>query len=978
MPTIVDMADRLDMSAEEALTALKKLDYKVENVESEITDEQCDILMDVDEDPSTLDAMLAERQKKVEEEEKRAQQRLANLKKATEAKKKKAAAKKKKTSAKKKPAAAEKVVVAEIAPPEEDATNGQAPPAEIIPVVEVEEEAPAPAPEVEAKVEAEVEAQPVVEDEATPAAEILPPPPVEEPPAEEESKVVAEILPDIPVEEGESADPAAAKTEANAEDPDAGHMGKLAEAEKKHEDEERRRKEREKNQKEERPLPTPDPAVVAEVIRRAEEKKRLREQPRSRPAAAGGASTPGAATPARGGREALNRDLERTRGGGGGPPSPGGAGGRPGAGKKTGKTARKRQKRTERARALEDTMRRDAAAAVREFESGGLGGSKRRKKKKREDGEGGSDVFNTGGLIEVDDTMTVEQLSEAIGVPVADLILALMDEDIMATKNEVLSLELVRKLASQYNYEVQGAIPEEEALVAEEADAPEDLVLRAPVITVMGHVDHGKTSFLDAVRRENVAAGEAGGITQHIAAYDVETDAGHATFLDTPGHEAFTAMRARGSQVTDVVVLVVAADDGVKPQTIEAIDHARAAGVPIVVAVNKCDKPGAEPDRVRQELIQYQLVDENWGGDTVIRNISAQTGDGIPELLDMLVLVSEMKELKANPNKRARGAIIESELSVGQGVTAWMLVQTGTLRVGDSFICGHTYGRVRTMVDSRGESVTEAGPSKPVMITGFNEMPGAGDAFVCVVDERAARTVSDKRASLSKQKRAVSSRHMTLEDFHARMMGQDLKTLNIIVKADAQGSVDVLQSSFLKLGNEEVSISIVHSGVGGVNESDVVLASASDAVIIGFHVTAAPKIQKLAENEGVEIRTYRVIYEAIDEVKNALEGMLTPEKKEVITGHAEIREVFRSSALGNIAGCSQLDGESTRNSLARLTRDDVVVYEGKIESLRREKDDVKSVSTGYECGIKLENYNDIQAGDVIETYKIESIAKTLA
>jgi translation initiation factor IF-2 len=573
--------------------------------------------------------------------------------------------------------------------------------------------------------------------------------------------------------------------------------------------------------------------------------------------------------------------------------------------------------------------------------------------------------------------MTVERLAAAMDVEVNEIILLLMEENIMATKNQVLELELVRKIADQFGFTVQTVIPEEEDLFKETPDDPTDLVLRAPVVTVMGHVDHGKTSLLDMVRRASVAEGEAGGITQHIAAYDVKLDAGRVVFLDTPGHEAFTQMRARGAGVTDIVVLVVAADDGVKPQTIEAIDHARAAGVPIVVAVNKCDKPEAQPDRVRQELTKYELVPEEWGGSTIMKNISAKMGDGVDELMELLALQAEMLELKANPNKSARGAIVESEMSTGHGPVAWVLVQSGTLRNGDAFISGETYGRVRNMTDSQGRNVEEAGPSTPVLVTGFSAVPVAGDPFVSVAEERAARSVAEKRASLNRQKRGAAVRHMTLEDFHAQMLVGEKKMLNVIVKADVQGSVDVLQSSLSKLGNEEVKVSIVHSGVGAISESDVLLASASDAVVLGFHIGANARTRQVAEAEGVEIRTYLVIYELIEDVRKALEGMLTPDTQEIIVGHAEIREVFRSSAFGNIAGCIQQDGQTTRGGEARILRDGRVVYTGRIATVRREKEDVRSVVAGLECGIRLEKFDDIQVGDVIEAFRIEKVAKKL-
>jgi len=430
-------------------------------------------------------------------------------------------------------------------------------------------------------------------------------------------------------------------------------------------------------------------------------------------------------------------------------------------------------------------------------------------------------------------------------------------------------------------------------------------------------------------------------------------------------------MRARGAQCTDVVVLVVAADDGVMPQTVEAIDHAKAAEVPIVVAVNKCDKPDAQPDRIRQELTKYDLTDEQWGGKTIIKNLSALTGEGVDELMELLVLETELLELKANPNKRARGTIIESEITRGQGPVAWVLIQSGTLRVGDPFFAGHSYGRVRAMQNSAGKSIEEAGPSTPVVVVGFDSPPAAGDRFISVVEERAARAVAEKRRHLEKIKSGPSRRLVTLEDFHDQLLAGERSELNVVIKADVQGSVDVLESSIAKVGNEEVRTCIVHSGVGGINESDVLLASASDAVIVGFHVGASQKIENLAQSEGVNIRTYKVIYEAIEDIRLALEGLLKPESREVITGHAEIRQIFRSSVLGNIAGSYQQDGEISRDSFVRLFRESELIYEGRVASLRRESEDVKLVSSGFE-------FDAIEVGDVIESFRIEDVAKTLA
>ncbi|MCC6145014.1 MAG: translation initiation factor IF-2 [Candidatus Hydrogenedentes bacterium] len=951
MQTIESLAERLDMTPEEAVEALRTLHFDIEGTYSVVTDEQCDMLIEGDEDPAALNRYLKDIQKKEEQ----ARKRTERLQKAAA---KKAADKRKAPS---KPGhegdddaeiieegadtdSDAVILEAEILPPETAEEEGEdraaeSPLAEILPAL----------PEEEAAAETDTANAGAAQKEEKPKT-AKPRKRSEEEPgfaigsaidrAEEGVEVVRADgtlarAAELEIEEG--AEPEAAEEEETA-------SGVLAEAERRQEEEERRRA----KQKAARPLPKPDPQVVADVIRKAQERTRRKEQRRTTDDVAPVAAVP--AAPAAPAATAKSR--------------------------KTGKTARKKQRRAERMR-QEESMRREAAAAVKEFMAGGTPKRKKRKRSRETDDMGDMEMTELA-VIEVEEMMTVEQLATAMDVQVSDIILELMEDNILATKNQTLELETIQRLAEKFGFEVKAIIPEEAELFAEEPDDPADLAPRAPVVTVMGHVDHGKTSFLDVVRSANVAEGEAGGITQHIAAYDVETANGRLVFLDTPGHEAFTQMRARGATVTDIVVLVVAADDGVRPQTIEAIDHAKAADVPIVVAINKIDKPNAEPDRVRQELIQYELVDEDWGGKTLMKNISAKMREGIDDLLELLALQADALDLKANPTKRARGAIVESEMSRHQGPVAWVLVQNGTLHVGDIFLAGTTTGRVRSLTTSQGKQVEVAGPSTPVLVTGFSEPPDAGDIFAVVADERTARAIADQRASIRKQKRGAAARHMTLEDFHARMLAGERKHLNIIVKADVQGSVDVLESSFTKLGNEEVSVNVVHAGVGGINESDVLLASASDAVILGFHVEANPKAEKLSEQEGVEIRTYRIIYEALDEVQKALEGMLTPETREVVVGHAEVRAVFSSSALGNIAGCYQIDGETTRNSLARLKRKDEVIFEGKIGSLRRNKDDVKSVLTGFECGIKLEGFDAIQEGDLIETYRLEQVAKTLS
>ena len=950
MQTVAGLAKRLGVEAEQALEKLRYMMFEVEGIDSEVSDEECDLLIEVDEDPEVAEKTRAAKLKLKQKAEDKARKDEAKRKAAEKKKKAEEKAAAEDAALKKKPAARRKKGV-----------KGAEEAAEAA-VAEGPEGLAAEAGAIAAAQAAEVAEMPIgkVAHGGKVLAEILPeekkgPTIVIGSAIDHDARSVSILradgtrldTPDADIIEAER--PPAIEEEEEAEE-----FGLLAEAQRRQEEEDRRRA-----KVAARPLPQPDPAVVAEVIRRAQERsQRLKgadQQKAAKQLRLQKQQKMERAKPVLAGDEEV---VERRTG-------------------STGKTARKRQRRAEKAR-TEETLRREAAVTLREFQaSGTLGALKKRKRKRTTEEEGAEVEVEEREVIEVEDRMTVEQLAEAVEVSVNEIILDLMDLNILANKNQTLNVDVIRQIAERRGFEVEVMIPEEEDVLAEEPDEPADLVMRAPVITVMGHVDHGKTTLLDRVRKANVAAGEAGGITQHIAAYNVQMPSGRVVFLDTPGHEAFTQMRARGAKVTDVVVLVVAADDGVMPQTIEAIDHARAAEVPIVVAVNKCDKPDAQPDRIRQELTAHNLVDEQWGGKTIIRNISAKIGDGVDELMELLVLEADLLELKANPKKRARGVVVESEITRGMGPVAWVLVQNGTLRVGDVFLAGECYGRVRTLQDSRGESVDEAGPSTPVVVTGFNAPPEAGTSFVVLQDERVAKAIAEKRAMLSKQRLGPTVRHITLEDFHERMLAGEKKQLNVVIKGDVQGSVDVLQTSLAKLGNEDVRVNLIHGGVGGINESDVFLASASDAVVIGFHVTASGKVQKIAEQEGVDIRTYRVIYEAISDVRAALEGMLAPEIREVVIAHAEIRQVFRSSAVGNIAGCYVQDGEVVRGSLVRLLRDGVVIYEGKIQTLRRMKDDVRSVAAGLECGIKIENFDDIKVGDVIEVYQIESIAKVL-
>ncbi len=578
--------------------------------------------------------------------------------------------------------------------------------------------------------------------------------------------------------------------------------------------------------------------------------------------------------------------------------------------------------------------------------------------------------------IRLEGQVTVGELAGQFDVPAAQLITQLMDMGVMASLNQPLTPDSVELLAEDYGFEVdyiEDPIEEELLAVCDQDDKYE--VLRKPVVTVLGHVDHGKTSLLDSIRSAKVTEGEVGGITQHIGAYQVNVKNKQIVFLDTPGHEAFTAMRARGAQVTDIAVLVVAADDGVMPQTIEAINHVKAAQVPIMVAVNKIDKADANPDRVKQQLSEEGLVSEEWGGDTIFVSVSAVRGDGIAELLEMILLLAEVGELKACPERTARGSVIEAKLDRGRGPVATVLVQDGTLKVGESIICGSISGKIRAMVNDRGERVESAGPSTPVEILGLNDVPLAGDRFQVVGDDRIARQVAEKRAiKLKEASRRIQ--RVTLDDLFKQIQEGEVKDLNLILKADVQGSLEAVQDALAKLSLEEVQIKIIHTGVGAVNESDIMLASASNAIVIGFNVRPDANARRLAEQDKVDVRLYRIIYEVIEDIKNAVTGLLKPVIKEVILGQAEVRELFKVSRLGSIAGSYVLEGKITRNAMVRVIRDGTVVLDsGKIDSLKRFKDDVREVLTGYECGILLENFNDLHEGDIIEAYTMKQVAR---
>ncbi|PFL18183.1 translation initiation factor IF-2 [Bacillus cereus] len=600
---------------------------------------------------------------------------------------------------------------------------------------------------------------------------------------------------------------------------------------------------------------------------------------------------------------------------------------------------------------------------------------------KRQDNFAGrqqTQIVETPDKITFSGSLTVGELAKKLSKEPSEIIKKLFMLGIMATINQDLDKDTIELIATDYGIEV-----EEEVVVSEtefetfidEQDDEENLKERPAVVTIMGHVDHGKTTLLDSIRNSKVTAGEAGGITQHIGAYQVDVNDKKITFLDTPGHAAFTTMRARGAQVTDITILVVAADDGVMPQTVEAISHAKAAGVPIIVAVNKMDKPAANPDRVMQELTEYELVPEAWGGDTIFVPISAIQGEGIDNLLEMILLVSEVEEYKANPNRYAAGTVIEAQLDKGKGTIATLLVQNGTLRVGDPIVVGTSFGRVRAMVSDIGRRVKVAGPSTPVEITGLNEVPQAGDRFMAFADEKKARQIGESRAQEALLAQRGEKSKLSLEDLFQQIQEGDVKEINLIVKADVQGSVEAMAASLRKIDVEGVKVKIIHTGVGAITESDIILASASNAIVIGFNVRPDVNAKRTAELENVDVRLHRIIYKVIEEIESAMQGMLDPEFEEKVIGQAEVRQTFKVTKVGTIAGCYVIDGKITRDSGVRIIRDGVVVFEGQLDTLKRFKDDVKEVAQNYECGITIERYNDLKEGDIIEAYIMEEVKR---
>ncbi|MDA3894616.1 MAG: translation initiation factor IF-2 [Desulfobacteraceae bacterium] len=577
----------------------------------------------------------------------------------------------------------------------------------------------------------------------------------------------------------------------------------------------------------------------------------------------------------------------------------------------------------------------------------------------------------------VDDTIVLADLGKRMGIKANELISKLMGMGMMVTVNQTIDYDTACLVATEFGFELERATFEEETVIKTEVDAPDQLLHRPPVVTIMGHVDHGKTSLLDVIRRSKITDFEAGGITQHIGAYHVKHETGEIVFLDTPGHEAFTAMRARGAKVTDIVVLVVAADDGVMPQTVEAIDHARAAGVPIIVAINKIDKPGAEPDRIKRELAEKGLAAEDWGGETILVNVSAKEKIGIDELLEMILLQSEVLELKANPNKLAAGHIVESRLDTGRGAVATVLVSEGTLRVGDPVVCGMYYGKIRIMYDDMGTQIKEAGPSIPVEIVGLSGVPMAGDELNVMAAEKDAKQVSEHRLQKQRAKELARTSRMSLEKLYEKLMEGEVKDLNLIIKADVQGSIEALKDSLIKLSFDEVKIGVIHSAVGPIRESDISLAAVSNAIILGFNVRPTAKVSLIAEEENVDIRYYDIIYNAIKDIKNAMVGLMDAKFEEKVLGEAEVRETFHVPSIGTIAGSYVTSGKIKRGAQVRLIRDGIVTYDGKVATLRRFKDDVKEVAQNYECGILIENYNDIKIGDIIECYYFEEVKPTM-
>lgn len=650
------------------------------------------------------------------------------------------------------------------------------------------------------------------------------------------------------------------------------------------------------------------------------------------------------------------------------------------------KTKKKKSRRGGGKKVDEEDVEKKMRETMQRMQQSGTVGSKRQKrrrqrKEEREEEQQLQEEMQEleNEVLDVTEFITVSDLADLLDVKPNDVITTCMSIGMMVSINQRLDASTIELVASEFDYDVNFVDADEviEEVIEEEEDDPEDLEPRSPIITVMGHVDHGKTSLLDYIRKEKVAAGEAGGITQHVGAYEVVNNGKKITFLDTPGHEAFTAMRSRGAQATDIVILVIAADDAVMPQTIEAINHAKAAGVSIVVAINKMDKEGANPDKIKQQLSEHGVIVEEYGGTNQVAEVSAETGFGIEELLEKVLIEAELMELQANPNRLAQGIVLESRVDKGKGTVANILVQNGTLKVGDPFVAGPCFGRVRAMENEKGERLKVAGPSTPVQLTGFDETPQAGDRLVVPKDEKTAKEIANQRHQIRREQSLRRVKHLTLDDLSRRMALGEVSELNIIIKADVDGSIEALSGALQKLSTEEVSVNIIHTGSGAITESDVLLASASDAIIIGFQVRPSASARKLAEAESIDVRLFSVIYDAVDEVHDALEGLLSPEISEEIKGMVTVREVFKVSKVGTIAGCYVTEGKVNRNNPIRIIRDGVVIWDGEIDSLKRFKDDVKEVQSGYECGISIVNFNDIKVGDEFESYAVVEAKRKL-
>ncbi|HSQ29401.1 MAG TPA: translation initiation factor IF-2 [Gemmatimonadaceae bacterium] len=737
-----------------------------------------------------------------------------------------------------------------------------------------------------------------------------------------------------------------------------------------------------------RPAPSGDGARAAHAHPAAPERPRPRPvtpgAPRPRPVASSGFPPRPIASAAPGGAPAgPRRDDKRPGGGGGGAGGAGGGGGGGGAGVAERGGRRKKGRRGAVDQEAVDANISKTMAAMRGAPTRRTASDLRRGSREELEAARAAEAERERKTVRVNEFITVSELAQILKVPATQIVaFAFKEMGLMVTINQRLDFDQIELIAGEFGFQAvrENEYQAEEAGVSGEVDQPEDLKSRPPVVTIMGHVDHGKTSLLDYIRKANVVAGEAGGITQHIGAYHVLLPSSKKiTFLDTPGHEAFTAMRARGAQVTDIVVLVVAADDSVMPQTIEAISHAKNAGVPLIVAINKIDLPQANPGKVKQELLQHGVVLEDFGGTTLSTEISAKKGTNVGELLDQILLQAEILDLKSNPNRRASGTVVEAQLDPGKGPVATVLVQNGTLRVGDDFICGMYAGRVRALLDERGKIVKDAGPAIPVQVLGFTGVPMAGDQLLVVEDASAAREVAQRRERLDREAKSRRSSRggVTLEDFMAQAAAGVARTLNIVIKADQGGPAEALADALTGLATPEVKVDIVHRGVGAITESDILLAKTAGAIIIGFHVRPDNNARTAAEREGVEIKLYRIIYEAVADVRAAMEGMLRPEEREVVLGEAQVREVFKISRIGTIAGCSVRSGVINRQGRVRVIRDGVEVFDGTIASLKRFKDDVREVREGFECGIGVENFNDIKVGDVIECYRTEEVARTL-